>query len=208
MSTGAAQWSPPYPPAGAPITPAPPQPPAPPNSVFRRHLPMFVTLAACALVLVCLAGAVVAIAVGRHMFKNDPKRTTVSMGQPVRDGNFMFTADKMKCGVKQIGTPDDFQTPTGQFCIVGIKITNVGKEPAIYADSIQKAFSPNGSRYTADTPAGYYANPDPMIFMNEINPGNHISVQIVYDIPSGASIDKLELHENPYTRGAVVRMPH
>jgi len=171
-------------------------------------MPLYVTLAVCALALVCLGAAIAAIAIGKHVFTKTTTHSTVAMGQPVRDGDFMFTADKMKCGIHQIGTPDDYQTPTGQFCIVSMKITNVGKEPAIYADSIQKAFNPNGNRYTADTPAGYYANSDPLVFLNEINPGNHITVQIVYDIPNGASIDKLELHENPYTKGAVVRMPH
>ena len=198
--------------AGA--VPAPPYrppataPPLPPTSMFRRHLPMFVTLAACVLAVVVLGGAVLAITVGHHMFRKDTTRATVTMGQPVRDGSFMFTADKIRCGLKTIGTPDDYQTPTGQFCIVSLKISNVGKAPAVYADSIQKAYGPNGSWYTADTPAGYYANPDPLVFMNQINPGNHISVQIVYDIPAGASINKMELHENPYTRGVIVQMPH
>jgi hypothetical protein len=174
--------------------------------VFRRHFAWFVALAAGIVALLCLGVSVGAVVLGHKVFSNRQAHPTVAMGQPVRDGNLMFTASKMKCGVHQLGTPDDFQTPTGQFCIVDLKITNVGKEPAIYADSIQDAFSPNGSRYTADTPAGYYANPDPMIFLNEINPGNHIDVSIVYDIPDSGSISKLELHENPYTRGAVVRV--
>jgi hypothetical protein len=45
-----------------------------------------------------------------------------------------------------------------------------------------------------------------MVFLNEVNPGNHIDVSIVYDIPKTGSISKLELHENPYTRGAVVKV--
>ncbi len=186
--------------SGASVTPVAPQ------SVFRRHAPLFVALGVSVLALVCLAGAVLAITVGRHMFTKDTTRATVAMGQPVRDGKFMFTASKIKCGVQEVGTPDDYQTPTGQFCIVNLKITNVGKSPAIYADSIQRAIGPNGSWYIADTPAGYYANPDPLIFLNEINPGNHIDVAIVYDIPPTASIAKLELHENPYTKGAIVRV--
>jgi hypothetical protein len=176
------------------------------DSVLKRHFGWFVGLAAAIVALLCLAGALGAVVLGRKVFSNKETHPTVAMGQPVRDGNFMFTAAKMKCGIGQLGTPDDYQVPTGQFCVVELKITNVGKEPGIYADSIQDAFAPNGSRFTADTPAGYYANPDPMVFLNEINPGNHIDVAIVYDIPKNGKISKMELHENPYTRGAVVDM--
>lgn len=174
--------------------------------MFRRHFGWFVALAAAIVLVMCLVGAVGAIVLGHKVFTNKVTHPIVAMGQPVRDGNFMFTASKMQCGVNQLGTPDDYQVPTGQFCVIDLKITNVGKVPGIYADSIQDAFSPNGSRYTADTPAGYYANPDPMVFLNELNPGNHIDVAIVYDIPKSGSISKLELHESPYTKGAVIKV--
>jgi Domain of unknown function (DUF4352) len=193
-------------PAAAAQPGAPPPPTQRHTSVLRRHLALFVTLAVVTAIVLCLGGAIAAIIVGHKIFSDRTDHPMVAMGQPVQDGNFMFTVSKMQCGVHQLGTPDDYQTPTGQFCIIELKIANVGKEPGIYADSIQDAFAPNGSRYSADTPAGYYANADPLIFLNEINPGNHIDVSIVYDIPNGGSISRLELHENPNTNGAIIKM--
>lgn len=184
-----------------------PQPgPPPPLPTPRWRLPLIVSIIAGALALCCVGSAVTAITIGGRSYRQHNRQSSAAMGQPVRDGNFQFTANHIRCGIQQIGTPDAYQTPTGQFCVIDLTIKNVGAAPASFADTIQKAFAPNGDRFSANSAAGFYANPNPMIFMSDVNPGNQIQARIVYDIPVGSRIARLELHENPFTRGAVIKI--
>ncbi len=141
-----------------------------------------------------------------HRYHHAQAQASVGMDTPVRDGVFQFTADGMRCGVHEIGTADDYQSPTGQFCVVTLTVKNVGKQPAIFADAIQKAYAPGGAWFISDSVAGFYANPDPTVYLNDINPGNKVQVIVVYDIPPAGHIVRLEVHENPTTRGAVIRV--
>jgi Domain of unknown function (DUF4352) len=182
-----------------PIASAPPPPP-------RSRLPVIVSVVAGVLVLALMAGVAVATVVGVRRYRQDHRQTTVAMRQPVRDGAFRFTADEMQCGLHEIGPPDDYQSPTGQFCVITLTIKNVGTAPAIFADAIQKAYGADGVWFGSDSEAAFYANPDPDIFFNDINPGNTVRALVVYDIPPAGHILRLEVHENPTTRGAVIKL--
>lgn len=177
-----------------------------PSSSRPKHLPVILSIVAGLIVFVCLAGAVAITTVAARHYRKDHRQLAVGMEQPVRDGSFQFTADGMRCGVQSIGTPDEQQSPTGQFCVVTLTVKNVGSSPAVFADSIQKAYGPGGVWFSADTSAGFYANPDPTIFLNEINPGNMVKAVVVYDIPQSGRIMRLEVHENPWTPGALIKI--
>jgi hypothetical protein len=157
-------------------------------------------------VLGCLAGAILTTASAIRKYRGGPPKASVGMDQPVRDGVFEFTADRMTCGVQAIGSAGDLESPTGQFCVITLTVQNVGTAPAVFADSIQKAYGPGGVWFGADSSAALYANPDPTVFMNEINPGNSVKVLVVYDIPTSGRILRLEVHENPDTRGAIIKI--
>jgi hypothetical protein len=171
-----------------------------------KHLPIILSIVAGVLLLGLITAAAIGTVAGVHRYRADHKQTMVGMDQPVRDGAFQFTADQVQCGVSAIGTPDDYQTPTGQFCVVTLTIKNVGTDPAIFADAIQKAYGPGGVWFGSDSEAAFYANPDPNIFFNDINPGNKVQALVVYDIPTDDHILRLEVHENPTTRGAIIKI--
>ncbi len=44
------------------------------------------------------------------------------------------------------------------------------------------------------------------VWVNKINPGNTLTGNIVFDIPTDAKITSLELHDSALSRGATVRM--
>jgi uncharacterized protein DUF4352 len=188
----------------------PPDPTPPSSAVPERsrpkHLPLILSIVAGFVGLGLIAGVTLATVSGVRTYRQHRQQITVGMDQPVRDGAFQFTADGMQCGVHEIGPPDDYQAPTGQFCVITLTIKNVGTNPAIFADAIQKAYGTGGVWFGSDSEAAFYANPDPDIFFNDINPGNTVRALVVYDIPQSGHIVRLEVHENPTTRGAIIKI--
>jgi hypothetical protein len=201
------------PPAGPPLgPPAGPVPgfgvgAGPPEPRQRpSRLMLWTVVGAAVLAVLCVGAAVVGVIAGVRSYNRSHEQATAAIGQPARDGQFMFTADKVTCGLKQVGPPDDYLTPTGEFCVVELNVRNVGTGPAIFADALQEAYAPNGNRYATDSAAGLYANPDPTIFFNDINPGIDVKALVVYDIPTGGGIARLELHESPGSRGVMIKV--
>jgi hypothetical protein len=137
------------------------------------------------------------------------QQTTASGGgklnQPVRDGKFEFTLTKMKCGAKKVGSAGLYDKAQGEFCIVNITIKNIGDESQIFDSPTQKAFDAEGTQYSSDTQAEGYANPQSAVF-EKINPGNQIKTQLVYDVPKGTKLTKMELHDSPLSGGVTVSL--
>lgn len=161
-------------------------------------------------------GAVVAVGCGaggtetgsRGSADNGDKAAakTAKLGEAVRDGKFEFTVQQVKCGVTQLGSDLVGKKAQGQFCLVTVQVKNIGKEAQAFSDSSQKAFGADKTQYTTDSAAGIYANPDAATLFNQINPGNQVTGVLVYDIPAGATIAKLELHDSPFSGGVTVQL--
>src|SRR5690606_33303475 len=52
---------------------------------------------------------------------------------------FEFTARKVDCGKRRIGSEYLDKRAQGQFCLVHVKVANIGSEPQLFDDSNQKA---------------------------------------------------------------------
>jgi len=72
--------------------------------------------------------------------------------------------------------------------------------------SSQKAFNAAGQELGADSEAGLYANEGHQTFLNEINPGNFVNGILVFDLPKGAALQRLELHDSPFSGGVEVSL--
>jgi hypothetical protein len=131
---------------------------------------------------------------------------TAKIGQPARDGKFEFTVQKVKCGVNEVGPSGFGQHAQGQFCLITLKVANIGKEAQSFSDSDQKAFSSDGTQFSSDSGAAIYVNKDADTLFNQINPGNNITGVIVFDIPKAAKLTKLELHDSPFSGGVTVQL--
>jgi Domain of unknown function (DUF4352) len=166
---------------------------------------VFIGAAIATLSLCCCVGTVVAaVAWGDDLYRRFADGDTVRLGETGRDGAFEFTVSGIECGVGQIGDPFINLTAVGQYCLAMLTVQNVGSRPATFADALQRAYGPDGSRYAADSGAGILANAEQQVFLNEINPGNRVSGAIVYDIPPDGRIVKLELHESKESPGLTV----
>ncbi|MFI7605871.1 DUF4352 domain-containing protein [Micromonospora sp. NPDC049366] len=131
---------------------------------------------------------------------------TAKIGQPARDGKFEFTVKSAKCGVAKIGTDLLGAKAQGQFCLVTVNVKNIGKEAQMFDGSSQKAYSADGTEYSADGGAAIYANKNAETFLNDINPGNQVNGVVVFDIPKNVKLTKLELHDSPFSGGVDVTL--
>jgi hypothetical protein len=131
----------------------------------------------------------------------------VGVGKAARDGNFQFTVTRVRCGQASIGTnPYLTKKAQGQFCTVTMTVKNIKAEPQTLSDSDQKAFV-GGASYDADTEAGMYVNGnESSVLFNTINPGNAVTGKIVFDIPKGAKLTTLELHDSAFSGGVTVTL--
>ena len=131
---------------------------------------------------------------------------TAKIGDPARDGKFEFTVKSSKCGVKKVGSDLLGAKAQGQFCLVTVKVKNIGKKSQMFDGSSQKAYAADGTEYSADGAAGIYANENAETFLNDINPGNQVTGVVVFDIPKDVKLTKLELHDSPFSGGVTVSL--
>lgn len=95
------------------------------------------------------------------------------------------------------------QKAQGQFCLVTVKVKNIAKEPQTFSSASQFAYGADGARFEADDAAGIFIEDNDTLF-NKINLGNSVSGILVFDIPKGAKIVKLKLHDSPFSGGVNV----
>lgn len=141
---------------------------------------------------------------GSTQVRGDAPPATPGLGQPVRDGQFEFVVQSVDCGQSTLDNGWLHAQAKGQFCVVGLSVTNIGHEARNFGDGLQRATGTNGERYAVDTGAGVVANGSGEAIWDVINPGISVTAKIVYDIPPGAAITALELHDGAFSRGVTV----
>jgi hypothetical protein len=137
---------------------------------------------------------------------SEDKPKAVAVGKPARDGKFEFTVQKYRCGVASVGPDMLKEKAQGQFCLITIKVKNIGKESQMLSDSDQKALAADGTQFSANSSAGIAANQNSETFLNDINPGNSVIGVLVFDIPKTAKIATLELHDSAFSDGVTVTL--
>ncbi|MGW7052000.1 DUF4352 domain-containing protein [Streptomyces sp. NPDC054887] len=126
------------------------------------------------------------------------------IGDPVRDGKFEFTVDKVVPGVDEIG--DEIgDKPQGQFILVCMTVENIGDEAQLFDGSAQKLFDAKDREFSADTGAALYLE-ESESFLNEINPGNKVEGIVVFDVPKNVEPVKIELHDSMFSGGVTVNL--
>jgi Domain of unknown function (DUF4352) len=133
------------------------------------------------------------------------KKAGPGIGSKVRDGKFQFTVTKVRKGVKQIGSNDFGAKAQGQFVIVTVKVENIGDKSQALSASAQTLYDSKGRKFDADDGAAIYL-PDSNSLYEPINPGNTLKSMIVFDVPKGAKLVKLELHDSVFSGGVDVAL--
>jgi hypothetical protein len=127
------------------------------------------------------------------------------IGTPVRDGKFEFVVTSVTYA-KNVG--GEFgKTAQGRYALLHLKVTNIGTESQMLADSNQYVFDSSGRKYSADTAAGLYTNGSGNnVFLNDINPGNTVQGIIAFDMPQGVKAVRAELHDSMFSGGVSVSL--
>ncbi|HZI98690.1 MAG TPA: DUF4352 domain-containing protein [Actinomycetales bacterium] len=134
-----------------------------------------------------------------------PEVAVAGIGAPVRDGKFEFVVNGLECGVGQIGEEFFNVTPQGQFCLVDMTITNIGDQAQTFFGDNTYVYNDADQQYSADTEAGFYMD-ESNSFIEEINPGNQLRGKVVFDVPAGAVLDRIELHDSAFSGGVEVAL--
>lgn len=134
-------------------------------------------------------------------------KTTAKVGEPVRDGKFEFTVLSSQCGINEVGSEYLNKTAQGQYCKVSVKVKNVGDKPQSMSSSSQKLYSADNKQFSTDDTAMIYASSGSQnIWLNEINPGNEVTGDLIFDIPRDSTPAKIELFDSAFSGGAMVSL--
>jgi hypothetical protein len=130
----------------------------------------------------------------------------LGIGDAAVDGDFSFTVSGVECGIPSVGTDVFGVEAQGQFCLVSVSIENIGSEAkTMFADS-QKLFDSEGREFSADTSAMIYLEDGADSWLSEINPGNTLAGQLLFDVPADAAIDYIVLYEGVFSSGVEVSL--
>jgi hypothetical protein len=134
-----------------------------------------------------------------------PAKKIAGIGDKVRDGKFEFVVTKMDCSKTRVG--DEFLNAKaqGRFCLVSVSVTNIGDEPQLFTGANQTAYA-GKTEFKNDTGAEFYANDDSQTFLEEINPGNSVKGNLVFDVPKATKLTEIELHDGFFSGGVRVSL--
>lgn len=127
------------------------------------------------------------------------------LNQPVRDGKFEFVVTGIDCGLQQVGSASFGVEAQGQFCLLSMRVTNIGNQAQTLFGDNQKLIDAQGREFSANTEAAIYLE-NSNTFIEEINPGNSLEGVVVFDIPLEAKPVEVELHDSAFSGGVSVRL--
>jgi hypothetical protein len=188
-----------------PTGPTQPYPPYAPQPKRKSRTGLIIATVALGLLACCGGGAVlVAVKGGGGNTTSGDKAATVGLNQAARDGKFEFVVTAVKCGEPSVGSGFLAKKAQGQFCIVSLSVRNIGDKPQTFFDNNQKAYA-GQAEYATDSAATLAVAGDQPTWVNAVNPGNAIVGKIVFDVPAGATLDRLMLHDSAFSGGVTVK---
>lgn len=182
------------------------------KSWFARHKIMTVILAFIAIGVIASAAGGGSKPTGNNQSssssKSDSKQpTAIKVGEAARDGKFEFTVKSIECGKPSVGTNQYLtKTAQGQYCLLNVSVKNIGDEKQSLFSANQKLLDAANKEYSADDTATLYAAPQGSSWYSDINPGNSVEGQIVFDVPKDVTPTTAELHDSAYSGGVKVSL--
>jgi hypothetical protein len=88
---------------------------------------------------------------------------------------------------------------------VSITVRNTSKAPHGFSPGDQYVFDTQNRRFGNDAVAAINLQPDTSLYA-DINPGNSVSAQVVFDLPADALPDHIVLHDSMFSGGATVSL--
>ena len=148
-----------------------------------------------------------------------PMPTTIEMGIEASEASLEFSALSADCGRTEIGSNGVLIPALGQFCIILLKVKNIGDNPAFFDPNAQVLITESGSRNLHNSNAeafcrgleigapgstGTYCDKTFDLFLN---PGIETAGTLIFDFASATKERQLELHEYSGSLGILVNLP-
>ncbi len=133
------------------------------------------------------------------------EETVLTIGDTATDDEtFAFTVNSFECGIESVGDDILGAEAQGQFCKANITIENVGTEAEyVYSDS-QILFDDQGREFSPDSSSMMYLEDSSDLWLNEINPGNSVTGDLLFDVSDDFVGDRLELHATMFSGGVEI----
>lgn len=182
------------------------------KSWFKRHkiLTVFGALVLIGIIATAAGGSdsKSTSSTGSSSSKQEASARTAKVGDAVRDGKFEFTVQSVECGKASVGANQYLtKTAQGQYCLLKLSIKNIGDEKQSLLSSNQYLFNSGGQKYSADDTATIYNSPNTSsTWYNDINPGNSVTGEIVFDLPKDQTPVNAELHDSAFSNGVKVNL--
>lgn len=179
---------------------------------FKKHKILSVIL------ILILIGIIITVANGGSKSTNNSTGTTsnsssnkstatlAKIGQPANDGKFQFTVNSQTCGKTSVGDQYLNKQAQGQYCILSVTVKNIGDQAQTFDSSNQYVFDSKNNKLSADSTASSYDNSSDQAFLNDINPGNSVTGNVVFDVPKGVTPVSAELHDSAFSGGIKVQL--
>jgi eukaryotic-like serine/threonine-protein kinase len=156
--------------------------------------------------LLVAAGVLLLLAVASNL--GDDRQgaiATPGLGDPVRDGQFQFVVRSVDCGAREVGEGIGRKPARDQFCLVALRVRNIGREGRTFGGGQQFLFDSDGKRHNPDLDATY-RHGDGQLLSTHLNPGQRLEGTLVYDVPDPIVLDRVELHDAAFSGGVRVEL--
>jgi Domain of unknown function (DUF4352) len=130
----------------------------------------------------------------------------VGLNQPARDGKFEFTVSGVDCSKTTLGSDPVSTDAQGVFCLVSVNVKNIGDKAQTLDSTSQYGYDAQGKKYSTDTQAAIYLPNGGDTLFNQLNPGSAVDGTLIYDVPTGTKLTKLELHDSAFSDGVTVNL--
>ena len=153
-----------------------------------------------------VATAVLLLLAVASNLRDDQRATdTPGLGDPVRDGQFQFVVRSVDCGAREVGEGVGRRPARDQFCLVALRVRNTGREGRTFGGGQQYLIDRDGKRHNPDLDATY-RHGDRHLLSTQLNPGQRLEGTLVYDVPDPVALDRVELHDAPFSGGVSVEL--
>ncbi|MBO1765385.1 DUF4352 domain-containing protein [Allobranchiibius sp. GilTou38] len=138
--------------------------------------------------------------------KSTSTKKSPGLNTPVKDGKLQFVVTRVRTGVSSVGNQYLGQKAQGQYVLVSVTVTNLGKDSQTLSDSDQEVKDSQGRTFKADSTADLHITGNQVLF-SQINPGNSTHGVFAFDMPIGATPVSIELHDTSFfSDGATVSL--
>jgi len=114
----------------------------------------------------------------------------------VRDGQFEFHVTTVEQGATHVGGPGIFgDSAEGEFVVVHVHVSNIGKQESTFFGSNQKLIDDQGREYKGKGET----------LGHSLNPGFESDQVVAFDVPPGTTPKKFEFHDSMFSGGVTVK---